>query len=688
MSPKWIFSFCALFGSAALANDSFRWLEEGASSKTQEWISRQNKETRGVLDPMAIRPQLDARMKAMASAAPVMPALINGKYFAIRGGALTMSSAWDAKGAVIVDPKAYAPSGFAAIADYRISPDGTKVAYGISFYGSDLQDWYVRNLADGSDVPGFPLKNIRIRGTSWSANSDGLYYTRWPDEAQSAKGVRYNKVFFHPLSKVVGFGSLLTNAAGSRSDSVTVSAGEDQLIFESSPRLKKGLVGIEVNQGSHLLVSTYDGFDERSRIWIRAKNSAKWTTLLAEKHVTTYVGSEGTKLFYRTNSCGNRFCLAVMDIQRPGLLEPLVSETQDVLMSAQWIGGHFILTYSTAQLETKIRIHDLHGQLKNELRFPEPGLTSAWTGNQDSAESYFSFSGYRSPPTVFRYTFADHARAALNTPTVPVALANVETRLVHFKSADGERVPLQLIYRRGINPKDITFTYLSVYGFGGADGGGNVLASYSAKYLTVLEMGGVVAVANIRGGGEKGESWHGAGKRFRKWNSFHDTIGAAQWLIANGWARKGRISLYGRSGGGLVAAAALTIRPDLFGSVSPTVPITDLLRYHLISPSAYRWDEELGTADNLFDFLYLKSWSPYHNLQAAKKYPPVLIFASDRDDRAGMAHGLKLTAALQALGAPAHLYVTPNVGHFYRGETLDELSFIAKTYGIETLTPF
>lgn len=654
--------YCGLAG----ADDQFGWLEDVQSPAVKEWITQQNAGTRSLLDPIPVRAALNNRMRAMSYAAPVMPSLINGKYFAIRGGSLVVSDAWNTNGTVLVNPQNFDPRGFGSIADYKISPDGTKVAFALSFYGSDLQDWYVRNLSDGSDVAGFPLKNIRIRGTSWSADSSGLYYTLWPTESENAAGERFNKVYFHSL--------------GAR-------PSEDTLIYSTPKDFSRGVVGVEVNGGSHVLLYSYNGFDDYSLVKVRAKNESQWKTLFNDKYITTYIGNLGKQLFYRTNACGNNFCLAYANIDKPGVMRPIVRATRNILTMAQWIGSHFVLTYSTYNLETEVHIYSMQGQLMKVLKFNEPGMTSAFTGDRNSSESYFSFTGYRTPTTVYRYNFADHTSTALNTPSVPVNFANVETKLIYAYSTGGAWVPVQLIYRKGIKTRDIKFTYLYAYGFGGSDGGGNILASYSTKYLTVLEMGGVVAIANVRGGGEFGEAWHWFGKRFNKQNTFDDTIAAAQMLIGRGWAQWGKISLYGRSGGGLTAAAAMVQRPDLFGSVAPAVPLTDMMRYQYFSPSSYRWAAELGLSSDGVDYLNLLRWSPYHNVRSIFKYPPTIIFGSDHDDRAGMAHALKFAAALQNVGAPAYLYVTPNVGHFYRGETLDELTFIANVYGIEGLVP-
>jgi len=663
---KFICVLFSLYTGVAVASDKFEWLEDGQSPAVKDWITQQNTNTRSLLDSVPIRPTLDRRMRAMAYSAPVMPALINGKYFAIRGGALTVSDAWDARGTVLVDPRNFAPIGFGSIADYKVSPDGTKVAFALSFYGSDLQDWYVRNLSDGSDVVGFPIKNIRIRGTSWSADSSGLYYTLWPTESENAAGERFNKVYFHSLD---------------------ARQSEDTLIYSTPKDFNRGVVGIEINGGSHVLLYSYNGFDDYSLVKVRAKNESNWKTLFNDKYITTYVGNSGKQLFYRTNACGNNFCLAYADIDKPGIMRPLVRESRHVLTMAQWLGNHFVLTYSTYRLETEVHIYNMHGVRMNVLKFNEPGMTSAFTGDRNSSESYFSFTGYRTPSTVYRYNFSNHTSTALNTPSVPVNFANVETKLIYAYSTNGVWVPVQLIYRKGIKFRDIKFTYLYAYGFGGSDGGGNILASYSTKYLTVLEMGGVVAIVNVRGGGEFGEAWHWFGKRFSKQHTFDDTIAAAQMLIGFGWAKRGKISLYGRSGGGLTAAAAMVQRPDLFGSVAPTVPLTDMMKYQYFSPSSYRWEQELGMSSNSIDYLNLLRWSPYHNIRSIFKYPPAIIFGSDHDDRAGMAHALKFAAALQDVGASANLFVTPNVGHFYRGETLDELTFISKVYGIEELVP-
>lgn len=355
-------------------------------------------------------------------------------------------------------------------------------------------------------------------------------------------------------------------------------------------------------------------------------------------------------------------------------------------MNAQWIGGHFVLTYSTAKLETVVRVFDRMGNNKQTVEFPEAGTMTAWTGGSGTTESYFSFSGFHTPPTAYRYSFDMHHIQSLNTPTVPVDLTQVVSELNFAVSADGTRVPFQLIYRKGAEKKT-RFIYYYIYGSYGV-GAGSILPLYSAKYLTVLEMGGAVVVANVRGGGEGGEAWHQGGIRKNKQNMIDDAVAVADWLIHNEWTKPRQVSLYGRSGGGLNSALLLTKRPDLFGSASPTASVTDLLRYQWLSPVSYRWHEEYGTASTPEEARFLRLWSPYHLVSSKKHYPPTMVFAAEKDDRAGPANAYKFVARLQFLrpSDPIYLWTQPNAGHFYRGETLNELSFIGRVYNIDTLT--
>jgi prolyl oligopeptidase len=547
---------------------------------------------------------------------------------------------------VLLDPNTLSKDGTAALNGESVSWNGKLYAYAIAHAGSDWNDWRVRDVATGKDLPDLIRWN-KEGGMAWAPGDNGFYYARYP-EPPAAKLLTVSavdeKIYFHALG---------------------TPQSADKLIYERPDQPRWVLLPDVMEGGRYLIIYVNSGIYGKNMLSFMDLSSPKPRVVdLISTVENEYdpIAVVGTTLYTQTNDGAPRGRVLAIDLANPARahwkeIVPQRDETLDTVMVAD---GKILLGYmkdahSTARLVT------LDGKPIGEVEMPGLG-TAGWSGARlGDKEMFFSFSGYTIPPGVYRLDLESGKTSAVRRSKVAYDVAAYETKQVFYKSKDGTRVPMFLSYKKGIrlngqNP-------VMLYGYGGFDLPETPV--FQPQNIEWMQMGGIYAVANLRGGSEYGEAWHEAGMRSKKQNVFDDFIAAAEWLIANKYTSTPKLAIYGASNGGLLIGAVLNQRPDLFGAAMPAVGVMDMLRFQHFG-FGNQWAGEYGSSDNAEDFKILRAYSPLHNVRKGGQYPPVLITTSDHDDRVMPGHSLKYAATLQQAqsgAAPILIRIETQAGH-------------------------
>jgi prolyl oligopeptidase len=641
--------------------DPYRWLEDLESADTAAWITAQNKLTFGYLDTLPKRAEIRERLTRLwdfrRTGVPVLEA--EALWFQQNSGLqrqapLYMATAPQAKPSLVLDPNTLSPDGSVQMAQWSPSPEGRYLAYTLAPGGSDVQDVHVRDLKTGQDLSTV-VRNIKFSGLSWTKDGRGFFYSRYKGteaNADFADALEFHQVWYHAL------------------DGGTA----DRLVFER-PEHPKDFVGGEVSDdGRWLYLSTASG-SMGNRLWVADLGSAMRPDLAAtpvtvapeEDAFYTPLGVVGKTLYLYTTYQAPRGRVVALTIGETDRAKwrTVVPETKDVIDEGgtALVGDHISVVY-LADVQSRVRLFALDGTPKGEIALPEPGSVSGLQGRNDGREIYFSFTSFLRPATVYRYDLKTGALEPFHPPTSTFESSKYETRALFYTSKDGTRVPLFVTLRKGTQLDGSHPTML--FGYGGFNV--SVVPNFSPAVAGWLEMGGIYAVANLRGGGEYGSEWHKAGTKERKQNVFDDFIAAAEYLVREKYTAPSRLAIRGGSNGGLLVAATMIQRPDLFAVALPAVGVLDMLRYHRFSAGPF-WAADYGSADDPKAMDYLLAYSPLHNLKPGTCYPATLITTADRDDRVVPSHSFKFAAALQkAQGCPRPTLIRVEVAgsHGYR----------------------
>jgi prolyl oligopeptidase len=649
--------------------DPYRWLEARDSAPTQTWIAAQNRLSQPWLEQLPrrerIRQQLDARIRYERFGVPVTE---GGRFFFTHNSGhqdqdvLYVSADLEAAPRVLLDPNTLSRDRTVSLADFVPDRQGRRVAYALSDGGTDWKSWHVRDVDTGHDLPDI-IHFTKFTSVSWTLDGSGFYYSRYPLRADgTGDDQRQAVIYFHPLGQP---------------------QSEDRLIYAVTDHPTRVPYGTVTEDGRYLVISLDDG-SLRSGVSTLAladggngvaPGAAVTALLAAWDGLYEFIGSDGDELYFTTTAQAPRGRVIAVPVLRPepkapGASHEIASEREDALLQATYVGGRFIVVY----------LHDAHGLARlidgttvRDIVLPGLGTVAGFGGHRNDRETFFSYTDFTTPPRVFRLDLA--AATSLTVTPTPVwtpktagAAEELVTRTdfvteqVFYTSRDGTRVPMFLVHRRDLK-RDGNVPVM-LYGYGGFDI--SLTPAYSATALTWLSMGGMYAVANLRGGGEYGEAWHEAGLGLHKQNVFDDFIAAAEYLISEGYTRPSRLAISGRSNGGLLVGAVLTQRPDLFGAALPAVGVLDMLRYQTASANARQWSSDYGLSNNPTDFTAQYAYSPYQNVRAGTCYPPTLITTADHDDRVAPWHSFKFAAALQAAQGCAHpvlIRIETRAGH-------------------------
>lgn len=639
-----------------LVADPYRWLESDVreSPEVAEWVEEQSKFARAYLDAIPQRHAIQKRLTELWNyprySTPFTKA---GKYFYFKNDGLQnqavlyVADSPTSEGSILLDPNTWSADGTIALSGLSISDDGKYLAYSRSEAGSDWQQIFVFDVESGEQLSDH-LQWSRFGGMAWNKAGDGFFYSRYPEPPEGAKhqtSALNKMIYFHKLGD---------------------DQSKDRLIYRRPDHPDWGFYISPTDDGEYLVLSLKQGTDPQNQVFVRKANApdeAEWTEMIGDfENQFSFVGNDGERFYFVTDYEAPAKRLVAMELSRPGKQEliEIVPQQNGTLRDASFLSDKFILQY-LEDVRPRVRVFDDKGKSLGEVDLPGYGSVSGFGGDQDDTETFYSFSSYNAPSTIYRYDIETGKSELVRRPELNFDPEAFTVEQVFYQSKDGTRVPMTLAFRADLDRSKPQPTLL--YAYGGFNI--SILPDYSPAYIAWMEMGGILAVPNLRGGGEYGEEWHVAGKLDRKQNVFDDFISAAEWLIEEGYTTREKLAIMGGSNGGLLVGAVEVQRPELFGATIPMVGVMDMLRFHKFTAGQF-WRDEYGSADDADQFKALRAYSPYHNIEPGTAYPPTLVMTADTDDRVVPMHSFKFAAEMQraqAGPAPILLRVELRAGH-------------------------
>ncbi|HOE05170.1 MAG TPA: prolyl oligopeptidase family serine peptidase [Bacteroidales bacterium] len=613
--------------------DPYRWLENDTAADTEQWVKDQNKVTQSYFDQIPFRKQILERLTKLWDFPKESAPMKKGdKYFLYKNNGLQNQNVLYYKTSLIgedkelLDPNALSEDGTVSLASTAVSDDGKYLAYAISRGGSDWSEIFVRDIATGKDLADH-LEWIKFSGMSWFGN--GFFYSRYPEPQKGSElsGMNmYNKLYYHTIGEPQANDKLIyeDNANPQRSYSAEVT--EDQkylIIYASESTSGNALYYKDLTRENAPVRNIVDGF----------------------KNDYGVIGHFDGLFYVYTNDGAPRYKLITIDPKKPDAKyrKDLIAEAEGVLQSVAVFGNRIIATYME-DAHSVIKIYDRSGKYLADLDQKFIGTVSGFSGESTETETFYTITSFTTPATIYKYDIEKNKSELYKNSQIDFDASAYETKQIFYTSKDGTKVPMFIVHKKGIALDGSNPTLL--YGYGGFNI--SLTPFFSVVRLIWLEQGGVLAIPNIRGGGEYGEDWHKAGTLMNKQNVFDDFIAAAEYLIKEKYTSPNRLGIQGGSNGGLLVGAVSNQRPDLFAVALPAVGVMDMLRYHLFTIGRY-WATDYGTsADSKEMFEYLYKYSPLHNIKEGVEYPATLVTTADHDDRVVPAHSFKYIATLQA----------------------------------------
>jgi prolyl oligopeptidase len=660
--------------------DPYRWLEDTDSSDTRAWVEAENKVTFGYLEQIPYRKEIHDRLTKLWNFERYrVPQKQGGRYFYEHNNGLQnqnvlyVAESLNAEPRVLLDPNTLSSDGTVALVGHALSEDGKLLAYGTAASGSDWMDWHVRDVDTGKDLSDL-LKWVKFSGASWTKDGKGFFYSRY-DEPKQGTMLRdtnyFQKLYYHRVG---------------------TAQAEDKLVYERPDNKELGFQGDVTDDGRYLIISVWQGTSPKNRLYYKdlTKADAEVVKLLDDFDAQyQFIDNDGPVFWLKTDLDAPRGRLIAIDTRHPerDRWKTIVPQTAETLTSASVVNDSFLLDY-LKDAQTEVRIHDLEGKFLRSVDLPGIGTAEGFSGKRREKETFYGFTSFIVPTTIYRYDLVAGKSEVFRQPKVDFDPGRYETKQVFYTSKDGTRVPMFLTYKKGLKLDGNNPVLLYAYG------GFNIslTPAFSVANAVWLEMGGVYAQPNLRGGGEYGEDWHQAGTKLRKQNVFDDFIAAAEWLIANHYTSPAKLAIRGGSNGGLLVGASMTQRPDLFGATLPAVGVMDMLRFHKFT-IGWAWTSDYGSSDDAEQFKAIYAYSPLHNLKPGTKYPATLVTTADHDDRVVPGHSFKFAATLQADqagAAPVLIRVETKAGHGAGKpvskqieEMADEWAFVARNLNMD-----
>jgi prolyl oligopeptidase len=631
--------------------DPYRWLEDPENLEVQAWVNAQNDLTQQFISELPNRAHAQERLTTLWNYAKYSaPELHNGRLFFSKNDGLQNQAVLyrqdgpDATPQPLLDPNTLSPDGTTALIGQSFTQDGRYLAYSLSQSGSDWQTIHVRDTDNGADM-GDIIEWCKFTNAAWLPDNSGFYYARYPalGEMPDAPPSTHQRIYFHQLGTP-------------QSADTLIYARPDAPDLAFHPQLS--------DDGRYLILQVWQGTDKRNRLYYRdLQTGGDFVRLIDEMEAMYhFLGNDGPVFYLETDRHAPNGRIISINTQAPKreLWQEIIPEGPAVIEFSQIVNHQFVVV-TLHHASHQLTLYHPGGEPDRAIPLPTIGSIMQLTGQTADTQLHFTFQSFLIPPTVYRYDFATQQLTAVFQPTLPFNPDNYETTQQFYPSKDGTLIPLFLTHKKDL-PRNGRIPTL-LYGYGGFNI--NLPPTFNANRLYWLEQGGIYAQANLRGGTEYGEAWHQAGMLHNKQNVFDDFIAAAEWLIAQGYTQPAHLAIEGRSNGGLLVAACLTQRPDLFGAVHCGVPVIDMLRYHRFTAGRY-WTAEYGNAENPDQFPYMLAYSPLHNIHPGVTYPPLIITTADTDDRVVPMHAKKFAAALQTADSGAYpllLRVELKAGH-------------------------
>ena len=640
--------------------DPYRWLEDDVrnSDDVEQWVIEQNKVTQDYLQTLPYRKEIEQRLTKLWDFEKFRPPAKHGdKYYFYKNDGLQnqyvlyQSDTYDGEATVFIDPNTWSADGTVALGSTEFSDDGKTVAYGVQDAGSDWRTWKIMDVATGKVLKD-ELKWLKFGGISWNKDGKSFYYSRYDEPAADAEFQSLNlgqKIYLHRVGSP---------------------QSEDTLIHRDDEHPEWGFYPEVTEDGAYLIVTIWQGTDDRYRVLYKPLADGDSTTELKTlidnfENEYSFIGNDGGVLYFKSDFNAPKKCIIAIDLANPEKAnwKTIVPESDEAMTSAGLIGDYIVTEY-LKDAKTQVSLFNTDGTLYQEVEFPGIGSASGFSGKRDSTETFYSFSSFNLPPSIFRYDLASGQSTLIRKAKVDFDGDDYEVSQIFYSSKDGTKVPMFLAHKKGLKLDGNNATLL--YGYGGFNI--SLTPGFSISRLQWMEMGGVFAMPNLRGGGEYGKDWHKAGTKTNKQNVFDDFIAAAEWLIENKYTSPEHLAIQGGSNGGLLVGACMTQRPDLFGACLPAVGVMDMLRFQKFTAGRF-WVDDYGDADkDKAEFEALYKYSPYHNLKADVAYPPTMVTTADTDDRVVPGHSFKFAAKLQQSGKasgsnPLLIRIETKAGH-------------------------
>jgi prolyl oligopeptidase len=664
--------------------DPYRWLENIDSPDVRAWVAAEGQLSREYLDSISGRESMTQRLRDVWNYERWTPPVRHGEtwFYTHNDGLQNQSVVWVAERTaagtpgpahILLDPNALSSDGTVALRATATSADGKYFAYALSEAGSDWQTWKVRDVASGKDLAD-TVQWSKSGGGTWRRDDSGFYYTAYDPPASDAvlKGPnRYQKLMFHRLG------------APQSTDELVYTRTDDPGWF----------VAADVTEdGRHLLIAASHGTDTRNTLLVQdlTREHAPIVPVIPEPTAEFDVfGAVGSTLYVRTDQAAPRHRIITIDLIKPSPTHwrTIVAEGADTIETATLAGGQLLIQL-LKDAHSLVQRYSTEGRPLGVLDLPGLGSATGFEGRADDREVYFEYSGFETPPSIFRLDLATGSASGWAAPVLRgFKPADYETQQVFTKSRDGTRVPIFIVARKDIKLDGTNPAML--YGYGGFNVA--VTPAFSPVIAAWVQMGGVYAVANLRGGSEYGRAWHEAGTKIHKQHVFDDFIAAAEYLSASHWTQPKRLAIRGASNGGLLIGAVEEQRPNLAAAAIAQVGVMDMLRFREFTVGR-AWESDYGSVDDPREFRALYTYSPYHNVRSGIDYPATLIMTGDHDDRVYPAHSFKFAAAMQHAdphGRPILLRVETRAGHGQGmptakliDEVVDIYAFVFKAFGL------
>ncbi|HEV7672215.1 MAG TPA: prolyl oligopeptidase family serine peptidase [Thermoanaerobaculia bacterium] len=659
--------------------DPYRWLEDPDSAETAAWVAAENKVTFSYLEKIPAREEVKKRLTELWNYAKFgIPEKQGGRYFFTANDGLRNQApvyvldSLAGEPRLLLDPNTLSADGTVALADAAYSRDGKRMAYGLSAAGSDWEIWKVRDVDTGADLSD-ELHWVKFSGAAWTADSAGFFYCRFaePKAGGELEDANYfQKVYYHRIG---------------------TPQSADRLAFDRPDQKDLGFYPAVTDDGRYLVLMVSRGTEVKNGFYYQdLSDPSSPVVRLLDTFDAQYgfLGNDGPIFWFETSLDAPRSRVIAIDIRHPerASWKEVIPERDDTLQTAHAIGNGFVGTY-LHDAASRIEVFDREGKSVRTVALPGLATVDGFRGEVGDPETFYSVVSYNRPTTIFRYDLSTGASTVFREPKLSFDPEAYETRQVFYPSKDGTQVPMFLTGKKGWSERGKLPVLL--YAYGGFDI--SLTPGFNVRNLVWMERGGLLAIANLRGGGEYGEAWHLAGSKLKKQNGFDDFIAAAEYLIKEGITTSAQLVINGRSNGGLLIGAVLTQRPDLFGAALPGVGVLDMLRFHKFT-IGWGWTSDYGSPDDPAEFKALYAYSPYHNTKPGTAYPPTLITTADHDDRVVPAHSFKFAAALQhAQGGPAPILIRIETKAGHGGgkptakqieEATDELAFTIQALGL------